>query len=224
MAPDLPTALVASAGPDVDLPAGVMPDEAGAEAEAVPVGPESISQDAPHRFGKWLVALVAAVIVIVIVAVIRLSVPNPDSGSLTPTTVNSETSTTIAVSSTALASFNSASTPLLAANSTMTQELSGATAPTVAALAADVTPYVTALKTYDFDLSSISWPEALQVPSEAMVARSEGLISFLSSISSVNSGTLNAWMSRFHVLAASAQAATNTVRSDIGLPPTSSYP
>jgi hypothetical protein len=64
----------------------------------------------------------------------------------------------------------------------------------------------------------------MQVASQNLGRSTQELISFLPTISSTSSDTLNAWFTQFHALAANVQTADNLVRKDIGLPDTNTYP
>jgi hypothetical protein len=173
--------------------------------------------------GLWLAAVI---VVVVIVAVIRMNAPGATSGSLTPTTVTHQKSPVahIPVSTTTKAAFLSASNRLNVANVTVTQELASSSGQSVAQIAQEITPYVTALNTFEFTLRFIAWPGAMQVPSQDLALRTQALATFLPSISSANAATLPSWVAQFHVLASRAEAAANLVRRDIGLRSTNSYP
>jgi hypothetical protein len=184
-------------------------------------------QASPRRFGRLIIAVIAIAIVIVIIVVIRLTVANPSSGSLTPTTVHSGATTgssaLIPVSSAVKADFVAASNPLDAANVTVTKALSGS-GQSVAQVALEITPYVTALNNFDAAIHTVPWPSAMQLQSEALIQKTQALLTFTTSISSVNAATLNSWVAQFRVLAADAQNSDNLVRKDIGLAATTNYP
>jgi hypothetical protein len=187
---------------------------------------EGDEPDAPRRWGKYILWLVAAIIVIVIVAIIRMSAPGSTSGSLTPTTVTHSTSPVakIPVSSNVKGAFVSASAKMSAANVTVTQALASSSGQSVAQITQEVTPYATALNTFNYTLHFVTWPAAMQVPSTDLTLRTGALATFIASISSVNTTTLGAWISQFHALAAQTETAANLVRGDIGLSNTTSYP
>jgi hypothetical protein len=149
-------------------------------------------------------------------------------GTLTPTTVKSGGSAppaaTIPVSSSLKASFLSISNVLDAANVTVTQKLASSNNQPVAQVAQEITPYVTALDTFNFKTHFIAWPQSLQVPSEDLTLRTKSLISFLDSVSSASPATLNSWFTQLHALASMTQTADNLIRKDIGLTATTSYP
>jgi hypothetical protein len=159
-----------------------------------------------RRLTKVLPWLIVAVVVIAVVTAIRLSVPSQDAGSLSPTTVTSKGSgATIPISSTARSEFTTASKLLDASNVTFTQALASSSAPTVAQITQDVTPY-------------------LAVPSKDLTLRTQELITFLGSLTSVTPATQDSWLTQLHALATTAQSADNLVRKDIGLTLTTSYP
>jgi hypothetical protein len=129
----------------------------------------------------------------------------------------------IPVSSVVKADFVTASTPLDAANVTVTKALS-ANSQSVAQVALAITPYVTALNNFDAKIHTVPWPAAMALPSEALIQKTQALMTFTTSISSVNAATLNSWVTQLRTLATEAQTSDNVVRKDIGLAATSSYP
>jgi hypothetical protein len=209
-----------------EAPAPVARQDARDPEEPPVVDEEGDDPDAPRRWGKYILWLVAAIIVVVIVAIIRMSAPGSTSGNLTPTTVTHSTSPVakIPVSSNVKSAFVSASAKMTAANVTVTQALASSSGQTVAQITQEVTPYATALNTFNYTLHFVTWPEAMQVPSTDLTLRTGALATFIASISTVNTTTLGAWISQFHALAAQAETAANLVRSDIGLRNTTSYP
>jgi hypothetical protein len=171
--------------------------------------------------------LIAAIIVFVIVAVIRLATPGPSSGSLTPTTINSThavTHATVAVPDATLTEFRDASKALNTANVTVTQALASSSNQPVAQVNQEITPYATALNTFEFDLHAIVWPTSMTVPSQSLTLRIKALASYASSVSTVTPATMSTWVTQFHALATAAQTQDNLVRNDVGLPSTTSFP
>jgi hypothetical protein len=210
-----------------EVPTSMVPvDQAPGLDESVPPEQDSPSPSSRRRYGKLLLWVIAVVVVIIIVEIIRVSAPSPNSDTLTPTTVTSTTApvASIAVSRAVKTQFESASTTLDAANVTLTQALASSSGQSVAQVAQEVAPYVTALNTFQYELHFIAWPEAMQVPSEDLTLRTQTLVTFLASVSSANSSTLTSWTAQLHALAAKTQTADNLVRKDIGMSATTSYP
>jgi hypothetical protein len=64
----------------------------------------------------------------------------------------------------------------------------------------------------------------LGVPAQDLTLRTQDFISFLQSISSENTATLNSWFAQLHTQANETETADNLVRKDVGLASTGSYP
>jgi hypothetical protein len=202
------------------------PAPAPSDVTATPVDDHSAAPRPPQRWGRIALWAVAAALVVVVVAVIRMNAPGATSGSLTPTTVtkSSAPAALIAVSPSVKSAFAAASTNLNAANVTVTQALASSSGQSVAQITQEVTPYAAELNTFVLKLHALTWPETMQVPSNDLTLRTQALTTFIATISSVNATTLGAWVSQFHALATSTEAADNLGRRDIGLRSTSSYP
>ena len=66
------------------------------------------------------------------------------------------------------AAFTSASRSLAAANNTFTRSLAGNTGNSVSGIAQAVTPYATALTTFDYQLRQVSWSPNVQIQIETL--------------------------------------------------------
>jgi hypothetical protein len=207
-------------------PAATVDPLAGQESP-VSVESDQAPQASPHRFGRLIIGAISIAIVIVILIVIRLTAPSPTSGSLTPSTVTSSQTTgrttPILVSNTVKTDFVTASTPLDAANITVTKALSGSNQ-TVAQVAQAITPYVTALNNFDAAIHTVPWPASMQPPSEALLQKTQALITFMTSINSVNAATLSSWVTQLRTLATDTQVSDNALRKDVGVATTTNYP
>jgi hypothetical protein len=218
--------------PQVD-PAVVGGDAKSTSGEAAPSESDSLPAKAPWRYGKVILVLLTVVVVVVIVAIIRKSADNSSgSGSLTPTSVTHKkppaTQTTtpavIPVSSSVKSAFSATSVELNTANAAVTKALTGGAAQSPAQIAQEVAPYVTALDTFNYKNHFLVWPASLQVPAEDLTLRTDELIHYLSSISSASPATLTSWFAQFHSLARLTETTDNSLRKDIGLPASNSYP
>jgi len=217
---------------EVSPPLTAVVEAAESAPKPEPQGDEFAKEQTSRWWVMYAVWIGAAIAVVVIVAIIRSSSPGSTPGSLPPassttTSVSSgsgATASTIAVGGAVLSGFTTASNNLDAANVVVTRALAGGRSQPVAQIAQEVAPYIKALQTFDFDLHLVTWPTALQVPSQDLQLRTQSLASFLSSISSANSATVGTWFAQFHALASETQTADNLFRSDIGLPETHTYP
>jgi hypothetical protein len=220
MTPTRPT--IASA-----MPPPVMLDPKGTQ-----VGLErDLGEAAPvlHRSSRrWTNAIpwvVAVIVVVVLVAVIRSQSPGSTSGDLTPVSVKSGSHAAFVLASpTVVTQFTDASTRLDTANVAISHALANSKGASVAQVTQEVTPYVTSLSEFVYTLHFVAWPQALQVPAQDLTLRAQALISFLRSISSESTASLNSWFAQLRSLANETETADNLVRRDIGLAATSSYP
>lgn len=201
------------------------PEEAHVDSEQPP------SQDTPaperflRRWGGAIPWVMAVVVVVVVVAIIRSNSPGSTPGSLTPETVKSGThAALIPVSNTVLNQFTVASTRLDAANVTVTHALANSSGQSVAQVTQELSPYVTSLSEFAYTVHFVAWPQALGVPAQDLTLRTQDFISFLQSISSENTATLNSWFAQLHTQANETETADNLVRKDVGLASTGSYP
>ena len=203
--------------PEVDEP----------KLQSGPAEPTPLAVAVRQRLVKLVPWILAVVIVVVIVTIIRITASGSDPGSLTPTTVKPDGSApvaTIPVSSSVRAAFAAASAQLDVANETVTRALASGSNQTVAQVAQEVTPYSTALNTFNFRTHFLAWPQSVAVQAEDVTLRTKALISFLDSISSTSQVELSSWYTQLHALATQTQTAENLVRKDLGMSPTSSYP
>ena len=175
----------------------------------------------PRWWVKYVLWLGTAVVVVIIVAIIRSnspgSTPNPFGSSISG-------SSSVHVSNAVLQQFTAISKTLDTANIEATKALSDGNTQSVAQVATEVAPYLTALDTFNFDLHLMTWPTAMQAPSHDLRVRTQSLASFLGSVLSANAASLDSWFTQFHALAQETQVSDNVVRRDIGLPQTTNYP
>jgi hypothetical protein len=120
--------------------------------------------------------------------------------------------------------FNSASKSLDTANDAFTRSLASGSGTSVSGIAQAVTPYVTALTTFDYQLRQVSWSSNVQIQIESLELKSQSLITFLSTISSVTSTTSNAWLTHLRTLGTASQSADNTVRVILGVAKANDFP
>ena len=237
---------IATAEPETDVVeseiATAEPETDVVETEATAVGTvpagavaTSLKPDAPRaRFAedpapprwwvKYVMWLGTAVIVVIIVAIIRSNSPPSTSSPFGPLSNGTKTTTTVHVSKAVLTEFTTISGALDTANMEATKALANGSSQSAAQVATEVAPYLKALDTFNFDLHLMTWPTAMQVPSQDLVLRTKSLASFVVSEASANAASLSAWFTQFHTLAQQTQAADNVVRRDIGLPATTNYP
>jgi hypothetical protein len=153
--------------------------------------------------------------------------PSPDAAAAASRTATSKASspaTAVFVRSPEKAAFSSASRSLHAANDAFTRSLAGSTGNSVSEIAQAITPYVTALTTFDYELRHVSWSPNVQIQIETLGLKTQDLIKFLATISSVTSATSSAWTTHLRSLAAASQTADNAVEAIIGVAKTSDFP
>ena len=185
----------------------------------------STPEPSSRRWIKSVPWVLAIIVVVVIVAIIRSQSPGSTSGDLTPVSVTSGGhAALIQVSPTVLNQFTDASTNLDTANVTITHALADSEGASVTQVTQEVTPYITSLSEFVYTLHFVAWPQAMQVPAQDLTLRTQALISFLQSISSESTASLNSWFAQLHSLANETETADNLVRRDVGLATTSSYP
>jgi hypothetical protein len=146
---------------------------------------------------------------------------SPDAGADVTTTTAAGTTL---VRSPEKAAFSSASTSLAAANNTFARALADDTGNSVSGIAQAVTPYTTALTTFTFELRQVSWTPNVQIQIETLELRTQALIKYLSTISSVTPATSNAWLTHLRTLGAAGQAADNAVAVIVGVAKTTQFP
>jgi hypothetical protein len=143
---------------------------------------------------------------------------SPDAGAEVTTT------TTAFVRIPEKAAFSSASKSLDTANNTFTQSLASGSGNSVSGIAQAVTPYATALTTFNYQLRQVSWSPNVQIQVETLELRTQALIKFLSTISSVTSATSNAWLTHLRTLGTASQSADNAVGVIVGVAETNQFP
>ncbi len=190
-------------------------------------GTSTVMPTPPRWWAKYVLWLGTAIIVVIIVAIIRSNSPGSTSGPSLPSSPSASSSATkplVQVGRTDLIEFTTISKKLDTANIAATKALAGGESQSVAQVATEVAPYLTALDTFNFDLHLMKWPTAMEVPSQDLVLRTQSLASFAGSELSTSAASLGSWFTQFHALAQQTQAADNVVRRDLGLPVTSNYP
>jgi hypothetical protein len=146
---------------------------------------------------------------------------SPDAGAdVTTTTAAGSTF----VRSPEKAAFTSASASLAAANNTFARALASDTGNSVSGIAQAVTPYTTALTTFNYQLRQVSWSPNVQIQIEALEHKTQALITYLSTISSVTSATSNAWLTHVRTLGTAGQSADNAVGVIVGVAKTNQFP
>jgi len=178
---------------------------------------------------SWGIALgclgIVGTVILSLILLVGAPGPSPNSGALT--TVSSGRAATvddIVGSTNDKTAFSAASGPLDAANVSFKQALGSSTGASVAQVAQEVTPYVTALTTFDYKLGQITWPPSVRLQTEGLTLRVRSLITFLSTISSATAATVNSWVAQLRSLASSTQSADNVVRTKIALSNTDAFP
>jgi hypothetical protein len=146
---------------------------------------------------------------------------SPDAGADVTTTT---TANTAFVRSPEKAAFSSASAPLGTANNTFAQALAHGTGNSVSGLAQAVTPYATALTTFNYELRQVSWSPNVQIQIETLELKTQTLIKFLSTISSVTPATSNAWLTHLRTLGTASQSADNAAGAIVGVEETNQFP
>ncbi len=86
------------------------------------------------------------------------------------------------------------------------------------------TQYQKALQTFVFSVHGLHWTGSTQASSEQLTLGIQTMVAYLSTVTSVQQATLQMWLDKFHSLAGSIQTADNTVRGQLGIPTTKSYP
>jgi hypothetical protein len=153
--------------------------------------------------------------------------PTPGAAAATAKTATAKVSSPAAavfVRSPEKAAFSSASKSLDAANDTFTRSLASSAGNSVSGIAQAVTPYVTALTTFDYELRHISWSSNVQIQVETLGLKTQDLVKFLATISSVTPATSSAWTTHLRSLATASQSADNAVESIIGVAKTGDFP
>ncbi len=205
--------------------------------------PEASPPTSSRQWGKYLPWIVAIIVVIVIVSVIRLT-SSKSPGSLSPATVTTttvgaggSTTTTAAAGATGSTATNAAATDnttktayvtasnqIDVANTTTAKGLSGGASTSVPHVATVMTQYQKALQTFVFSLHGLHWTGATQASSQQLTMEIQTMVTYQSTFSSVEQATLQAWLNKFHTLSQSIETADNTVRGQLGIPTTKSYP
>jgi hypothetical protein len=171
------------------------------------------------QLGKYLPWIVAVIVVIVVVSIIRLTSNN--SPGLPPSTT---TTTAGGVDSATKTAYVTASNQMDVANAAATRGLSGAASASVPQVTTVLTQYEKALQTFVFAVHGLQWTGSTQASSEQLTMVIQTMVTYLGTLPSVNSATLHGWLTVFHSDAANIQSADNTVRGQLGIPSTNSYP
>jgi len=165
-----------------------------------------------------------ALLLLSLAAVVLLSGshgPSPNAGAEVTTTTAAGSSFVRSPEKTA---FSSASTSLAAANNTLARALASNTGNSVSGIAQAVTPYTTALTTFNYQLHQVAWSPNVQIQIETLERKTQALIKYLSTISSVTSTTSNAWLTYLRTLGTAGQSADNAVGAIVGVAKTNQFP
>jgi len=92
-------------------------------------------------------------------------------------------------------------------------------AATVSSLAQPAATYAAALTTFDATVGALSVTAKTETDAQALIRADRTVISLLESAGTQTSATASAWMSTLRADGNTAVAASNTVRTDLGLPP-----
>jgi hypothetical protein len=166
-----------------------------------------------ERMASWGIALGCLGIVAAIIVALVLAFGGGRSNALTP-----------GARSSVNAALSSASLPLDTANATFTKTLTADEGGSVSQIAQAVTPYVTALTSFDYKLRQISWTQAEQLQSERLDQQVRSIISYASTISSATAATSTTWLTHLRVLGATAQSTDDGLRSMVGMTMASDFP
>jgi len=186
-----------------------------------------------HHWTKVaLLCLAAAVAVILVIWGLRLAHKSPSAGAPSPTSVprhpalHTRPKTFVApIPAAELTKYQQYAQGLHAANVAATRSIVAAgSGPTTTQLLPAVAAYRTAVNLYDFQLRFIQWPASLQPAITVDHTQLEALVSLLQSFSFVSPTGVGTWLSELHGRTATARAADNQIRRDLGLPASSSFP
>jgi hypothetical protein len=183
----------------------------------------------PSRRGAtlwpWLIVAVAAAIFVTVVVGLSLrskganpKLPAPAHGSTTaPASTPAHT--------VADTKFISVATGMNAANVQLKAELATAAgSSTVAQVATEVTPYLKALKDYDYEVHFLPWPAAMATTTQNLYVQLQAYATLLASVTSVNPSTLSSFLAEVHARASTTEVADNAVRNALGLPSSNLFP
>jgi len=209
------------------------PSEPGPEGRSAETKPGPFRQLWSHRWTKVaLLCLAAAVAVVVIIWGLRSAHKSPSEGAPPATTApphhvvhTAPKTLVVPLPAAEVAKYQQYAAGFQTANATANHAIVAAgSAPTTAQLASPVTAYGTAVNLYDFQLRFITWPSPMQPAITVDHTQLEALVSFLKSFGYVTPSGVGTWLSELHTRAATAQAADNKIRRDLGLSSSSSFP
>jgi hypothetical protein len=182
----------------------------------------------PDRLRPALPWIAATVVVVIIILIIRALAASPNAGELTPptgthtTTTLTPSVTTTVPGATALSTY---STAMGDANVVATDALGrDGNTMTVAQLDDIVYPYTTAVKVYNYQLHFVTFPADTQAAVRSEFAQLTSYIAFLETIGSVNQNNLTVWVSQLRSAGATTQVLDNTLRNELGLPSSNTFP
>ncbi len=199
-----------------------------------PSEPEAAPPTSSRQWGKYLPWIVAIIVVIVIVSVIRLT-SSKSPGSLSPTTVTTTTAAAAGATGTTApnaagtdsatkTAYVTASDQIDVANTAAAKGLSGGASTSVPHVANVMAQYQKALQTFVFSIHGLHWTGATQASSQQLTLEIQSMVTYQSTYSSVNQANLQEWLDKFHTLSQDIETADNTVRGQLGIPTTKSYP
>jgi hypothetical protein len=166
-----------------------------------------------ERMATWGIALGCLWIVAAIIVALVLALGGGSSNALSP-----------GGSASVRAAFTSAAQPLDTADATLTKAIAGNAGDSVAQLAQAVTPYVTALSTFDYKIRQISWTPAEQLQSERLEIQAQDVVKYSSTISAATAATSATWLTHLQALGATAQSSDNDLRALVGVAKVSDFP
>ena len=178
-----------------------------------------------------MLVLAGAVAVVLIIWGLRIATKSPSSGApLTTTTTFSpahHAPLAAPISTAQLTQYEGYAAGLKKANEAATKGLVGVGSthsPTQTQAAGVVTSYGVALNLYDFQLHFIQWPTSMQTAIALDHAQFKALMSFLQSFNTVAPTGMSAWLTQLHDRTGTTETADNQIRTDLGLPSSSSFP
>jgi hypothetical protein len=225
-----PTGPVTAPAPAPPAPPRTTPTPVPAQAATAPAPPVELDDQGEAKPAsasttvlspfvlnlRWFGA--AAILIGFVVTLVLFSVGSSPPSPSTETSTTTTTTTGASDTSVAVTKLAALSQPQGTANLTFRNQLAQAgTTPDLAQVTGDVTPYLSILQVYEFELHAVPWPSAMSADVTTYYSQLLALAQLLSSITTMSQSTLPAWLAQVRVRATSTQAADNQVRSDLGL-------
>jgi hypothetical protein len=152
------------------------------------------------------------------------SSPPANSHTATPSTTHATTPTATSVNPKVVSLYRSLAKVMGAANILLHAQLTNTGAPTLAEAAADITPYTTDVKNYEYELHYLAWPRSMNGAVQSLYVAIQDYNEYLDTFSSVDSDTLASWLTGLDHRGQSLQKADNRVRHDLGLTASHLFP